>query len=127
LAITALLAVWALSALPSRPLSERALHSSRNALVRETARSLLIGLHIDADADAADRRILRASERAVALRNRLYAPFEPAFDAFEMGQRWGLFLQGNRDVFRLQVETASRHGEFKVVYLARQLDQLGLD
>ena len=125
--MTYLLLIALLNALPQRPLDEARLATpSARRIVRQVQRALhAVGLERSRSAIRAST--IAASTRLFALRERVAAPLQPAFDFFGSRQQWGLFLQGGRSAHRLQIEGRGRADErWQLLYRAQQYDALAL-
>jgi hypothetical protein len=126
LAVTGLLVLWALKALPSKPYDEASLGRGNGARLVEQIDDLFEALGIHVTRAAIGQVLIDLTTRPLAARNALVGPFEPLFDFAGMGQRWGLFLQTGREAFRLQIEGRTHDGAWTLLYRHHQKDLLGL-
>lgn len=125
-AITLVLAVWILSALPSQPLdAERLARPTHAGTVRQLEHALTM-LGVRTSRAEVDETLIAVSTPVVALRNTLMAPFQPLFEFAGMGQRWGLFLQTGRTGYRIRIDGRSATGNFRLLYRPHTDDPLGL-
>jgi hypothetical protein len=126
LAATLVLAVWAMCATPRHPYDHELLSTPRNARILDVSSRTFawLGLHVTS-ADLADALVTH-STAAIALRDRALEPLHPVLDLLGVHQRWGLFLMGGRDVYRLQLEGRRAGGEFELLFRSHQHDALEL-
>ena len=126
IAITMVLVVWVLSALPSRPFDAEQLAQPTHArTVRELERALT-ALGVSTSRATLDGALIAVSTPVVRIRNALLSPLRPLFDVAGMGQRWGLFLQTGRTAYRIRVDGRSADGNFRLLYRPHTDDPLGL-
>lgn len=124
---TSILFVWILSAMPSKAPDARRLARAPSRQIIAGVHQVLVGVGSDVSRDDVVDAVVESSASLLELRKRLLRPFDALFDFAGLGQRWGLFLQGNREAFRLQIEAQTTDGQWQLVYRARQYDALGLD
>jgi hypothetical protein len=127
IAITLVLIVIGLSALPSRGYDAEKLERPNARLLVHRVRVLLGALGVQASPEQVGGGLIAVTDPIVALRNAVVGPFKPAFDFAGLGQRWGLFLQSGRSAYRLEVEGRTRAGEWTLLYRPHQHDLLGLE
>ncbi|MET0340656.1 MAG: hypothetical protein ABW252_06625 [Polyangiales bacterium] len=124
--VTALVALWVLSALPSRPLDEARLARPTNARTVRSLQDALFAVGLDVRRADIEATLIALSTPIVAARNALVDPFAPALEFAQMGQRWGLFLQTGRTAYRVEIAARTEAGPFEVVYRPHEVDALGL-
>lgn len=127
LGISAVLAIWALHALPSRPYSHDNLSRGANARFVAGVDHTLEALGWSVSRDRLKQVLIDATTPLVDARNALVEPVKPLFEFAGMGQRWGLFLQNGRLGFAIRVEGKSVQGPWKLLYRPHQQDAVGLD
>ena len=122
LLITAVLAIWCLKALPGKPFDQRP--GSDRVVANIDDAFERVGIYVTRD--AIKQVLTDATTPLVATRNALVHPVDPLFEFAQMGQSWGLFLQGGCESFRLQIEGQSADGAWTMLYRHHRLDLLGL-
>lgn len=126
LVATTVLLLWAMSATPREPYDEALLGTPRNQRILSASSGALSSLGLEVTSKDLEQALIEHSASAIALRERALAPIRPLFDLLGVHQRWGLFLMGGREVYRLQLEGRSVGGEFELLYRAHQHDALEL-
>ena len=126
-AITLVLLLVCLSALPTRPYDRKKLDRAthRHFVERIVAALDLVG--VAAGEEDVGRTLIAVTGPVIAARNAVVGPVKPLFDFVGMGQRWGLFLQSGRSAYRLQVEGRTADGRWTLLYQPHEVDRLGLE
>jgi hypothetical protein len=127
LLITCVLLVQTLSATPPQPLTAERLSRPEGARLVSWIESALAAIGMGGDRAAIERGLIDVTERAVALRGAVLAPFERVLQNLSSHQQWGLFLMSGGDYFRMHVEAQVAGGGFRTVYIAGELDRTGLE
>ena len=126
-AITCVLVLVGLSALPTRPYDEKKLGRATH---RRLVGRIVAALHIvgipASDGDVG-HALIALTEPIIMMRNAVVKPIKPLFDFAGMGQRWGLFLQSGRSAYRMQVEGRTKGGDFRLLYSPHQHDPRALE
>jgi hypothetical protein len=122
LAITLLLTLWTIEALPKPALDEEALARPANErLVLAVHESLqLVGL--SESPQQIKTALLDGSRWLARTRKALLAPVMPFYEFTGMQQRWALFRTGSRHGHRLQIEGRGQDGSWSVIYRAHGAD-----
>lgn len=124
--VTALIALWVLSALPSRPYDAAMLERPSHARTVRGIQEALRAFGIDVRRADVAATLIAITTPLVRVRNALVDPVAPALDFAQMGQRWGLFLQSGHTGYRLEVAARTEHGAFEVLYRPHEVDARGL-
>lgn len=127
IAITLVLFVVGLSALPSRPYDLEKLERPNARLLVHRIGALLGAVGVQASPEDVGAALIALTKPVVGLRNAVVGPIKPVFDFAGLGQRWGLFLQSGRTAYRLEVEGRTKAGEWTLLYRPHQHDALGLE
>ena len=126
IAITLVLVVWVLSALPRHPFDAERLADPAHARSVRELESMLTALGIATSRAELDEALIRLSTPVVRVRNVVVDPLDPLFDFAGMGQRWGLFLQTGRTAYRIRVDGRSDSGNFRLLYRPHTDDPIGI-
>lgn len=126
LAMSTVLAVSCLSALPSRPYDEALLDKPQHKRFVSNLQGVLATLGIATTRAQIRGHLIDGSESVIELRNRALAPLQRAFDLVGSRQQWGLFLQPGRTAYRLQILGRTRDGAWTLLYSAHEYDALGI-
>lgn len=126
-ALTLVLLLVCLSALPTRPYDRKKLSRATHRHFVERIVAALEVVGISAGDEDVGRALIAVTRPVIAARNAVVRPIKPLFDFVGMGQRWGLFLQSGRSAYRLQVEGRTADGRWTLLYQPHEVDRLGLE
>jgi hypothetical protein len=127
-AISVALALQLASAIPVRPLRAGGMSNPEGVRLVSWLQRMFSAVGVHRSQAEWTGSLIRASESVVALRNAAFAPFAPWFHYTQTGQQWPLFINPNRECFRLLVEARKpprrrRERDWVLLYRAADVDR----
>jgi hypothetical protein len=131
LAISVALALQLASAIPARPLSAGGMSKPEGVRLVSWLQRTFGAVGVDRSQAEWTDGLIGASQSMAALRNAAFAPLGPWFHYTQTGQQWPLFLNPNRECFRLLVEARKpprrrKEADWVLLYRASDVDRARL-
>jgi hypothetical protein len=131
LAIAVVLVLQLASAIPTDPLRAGGMSKPEGVRIVAWLQGALAAVGVDRSPAELTAGLIHASESVVALRNATFAPLGPWFHYTQTGQQWPLFINPNRECFRLLVEARKparrrKQRDWVLLYRASDVDRAQL-